>query len=98
MGKFMSLKVTLSNKLVLANRTGKWSLTCVSAHMGFKIPSLRKLLQTTLVRTQENLLLIFWSRNLLNKLCLFCQLRVPLTKFFKLLLLCIGLAIDLALI
>jgi hypothetical protein len=51
MGEFMSLQVSLGDKLLVALIADEWSLSGMSPHVSFEIACLRKFLKALLKRT-----------------------------------------------
>ena len=55
MGEFVGLEVALRDELTLAKLAREWPLARMRAHVRFQISRLRKLLQATLIWTNQNL-------------------------------------------
>lgn len=66
MSQLVCLKMPFRDELLGALVTNKGSLSCMSPHMSFEISSFRKLLETPLKRTYEDLLFIFGTFDLLD--------------------------------
>jgi len=64
--QFMRLQVSLRNELLSAQSARKGTLSRVSAHVGFQISRLLKLLQATLEWAYKKLHLIFGAFDLFN--------------------------------
>lgn len=65
-GEHMGLQVTLGNELILAVAAAEGTLSRVRAHVSLQISSLAELLQTAVVRAEQNFGFVLDSRYLFN--------------------------------